>query len=102
MPRPSIVFNNVTQARRFRDDIDADFGYPLPNLVLPGGLHGPTGQTTAFASLVKHPSQNRWAYPDEPLVRGKRGRVPVPGGASQEDLDDDPTWEGAEPVNGAR
>jgi hypothetical protein len=98
--RPAIVFANLTVARKFRDDIDADFGYPQPNIVVPGGTLAPVGQTTGYASLIKHPTRNQWAYPDEPIVRGMRGRVPIPGGGgSRVDLDTDPTWEGAEPAS---
>ena len=99
MARHSVVFNALPAARKFRDDIDADFGYPLPNVVVPAGVPAPRGQTTGFASLLKHPTLNQWAYPDEPLVRGKRGRVPLPGGASQVDIDTDPAWLDATPAS---
>jgi hypothetical protein len=90
---------NLTVARKFRDDIDADFGYPLPNVVCPGGVSAPIGQTTGYATLLKHPTLNQWAYGDEPVVRGKRGHVPIPGGGSQLDLDTDSSWDGALPAS---
>lgn len=88
---PAVVFTSLTVARKFRDDIDAELGYPRPNVVVDGDAPAPTGQTTTFAEIVKHPSRNEWAYADEPTVRGKRGRVPLPPGAQSKELE--PDWE---------
>jgi hypothetical protein len=99
MPRPSVTFVNLTVARLFRDNLDTAFGYPRSNVVMPGGLHGPTGATSNYASLVKHPTLNRWAYPDDPLIVGKRPQVPLPAGGTMTDLDSDPTWDGAQPAS---
>jgi hypothetical protein len=99
MARPSIVFTDVTAARKFRDDLNTAFGYPRPNVVVRGGAPATTGQTTGYASLLKHPTLNQWAFPDDPLIKGKRGQVPMPGGSSQVDLDADSTWDAAQPAS---
>lgn len=95
MPRPCIVFASRVVADKFKSDIDTALAYPRSNLVMGGGIHGPIGATTDYAKLLKHPTLNQWAFPDEPIVRGKRGSVPVPAGGTQLDLDTDPAWDGA-------
>jgi hypothetical protein len=96
---PYVVFGNQTAANQFRDNIDADFGFPINGVRMGGGIHASVaqGRTTRYAPLIKHPTLNRWAFPDDPIIRGKRPRVPLPGGATSEELDG--TWEGAQPTS---
>jgi hypothetical protein len=86
-----LVFATQALADAFGAAINADFGYPLPNVVCPGGAPAPRGNTTRYAATLKHPTLSRWAYPYEPVIAGQSGRVPP--GRAPEELD--ATWTGA-------
>jgi hypothetical protein len=87
-----LVFTTQAAADAFTAGIDADFGYPKPNVVCQGGAAAPRGNTTRYASTLKHPNRSEWAYPEDPVVAGKEGRVPI-GTATRQTLD--ATWNGA-------
>lgn len=89
---PHLVFPDQPSADAFSAAIDADCGYPKPNVVCPGGVSAPRGNTTRYAATLKHPSLSLWAYPEDPAVSGKEGRVSI-GAAVRQTLD--ATWTGA-------
>lgn len=90
-----LVFTDQPTVAAFAAAIDADFGYPKDGVRMGGGIHvsRAEGRTTRYAATLRHPTLNRWAYPEDPVVVGKEARVPVPGGASRQTLD--ATWDGA-------
>lgn len=90
-----LIFTDQPTADAFSAAIDADFGYPKANVVLPGGVAAPVGRTTRYAATLKHRTRSQWAYPEDPVVIGKEGRVPVPGGVTRQTLDG--TWSDATP-----
>jgi hypothetical protein len=92
-----IVFTSQAQANRFAADIDAEMGYPRDGVRMGPGRHAPLAacRTLHFAVPIKHPTRSEWAFPDEPVVQGKRGRVPLPGGAVVKELE--PDWRPAGP-----
>lgn len=92
---PGIIFLTRLAAHQFGDAIDSDFGYPVLGVRMGGGVHAPIlqGRTARYAAIRKHPVLARWTYPDDPLVVGKRPRVPLPGGATSQTLD--ATWDDA-------
>lgn len=90
-----LVFTTQASADAFSDAIDAEFGYPKPNIGCPGGTAAPIGRTTRFAASLKHANRSQWAYPEEPVVAGKETRVPI-GTATRQTLD--ATWDDATPV----
>lgn len=89
-----LVFTDQPTATAFAAAIDADFGYPKDGVRVGGGIHASRaeGRTTRYAGILKHPTLSRWAYPEDPVVRGKEGRVPI-GTATRQTLD--ATWDGA-------
>lgn len=87
-----LVFTSQPSADAFAAGIDAEFGYPKGNIVCPGGVAAPRGQTTRYAATLKHPVRSEWAYPEDPVVSGKEGRVSI-GTATRQTLD--ATWAGA-------
>lgn len=90
-----IVFLTRLAAHVFADAIDGDFGYPILGVRNGGGVHAPflQGRTARYSAVRKHPILARWSYPDDPLIVGKRTRVPLPGGATSQTLD--ATWDDA-------
>ena len=92
----SVVFTSRLAAHQFSDAIDAEFGFPIPGVRMGGGIHVPPvqGRTARYGAVRKHPSLSQWAYPDDPVIVGKRSRVPLPGGASSQTLDS--TWDPAQ------
>jgi hypothetical protein len=91
----SVVFNTRIAAHQFADAIDADFGFPILGVRMGGGIHAPIlqGRTARYGVVRKHPTLSQWSFPDDPVVVGKRPRVPLPGGASSQTLDS--TWDPA-------
>lgn len=87
-----IVFASRPQATKFASDVDAELGLPLDGVDMGPGPHAPKALTRSvrFAELRKHPVRSEWAYPDMPLIKGKRDRVPVPPGAVVKELE--PDW----------
>lgn len=85
-----LIFTTLASCDAFGAAIDAEFGYPKANVRTPGGPPAPLGQTTRYAEPRKHPTQSKWAYPEDPVIVGKEGRVP-PGLATRQTLD--PTWD---------
>jgi hypothetical protein len=91
---PHLIFTSQASADAFSAGIDAEFGYPRPNVVTPGGAAAPRGQTVRYAAVLRHPVRNQWAYPEDPVIVGKEVRVPI-GTATRQDLDQDATWKDA-------
>jgi hypothetical protein len=89
----AIVFTSRTIAERFAADLEASVGLPLEGIPMGGGTNAPpsVGRTEHVAELIKHPSRNEWAFPDTPIVRGKRGNVPIPVGGTEKELE--PDWD---------
>jgi len=84
-----LVFTSQAEVDAFSSGIDADFGYPLPNVVCPGGVRVARGQTTRYTATLKHRTLSQWAYREDPVVAGKEARVPI-GTATRQALD--ATW----------
>jgi len=87
-----VVFPAQSLADAFSAAIDADFGYPLHNIGAVGDST-PIGLTTRYAATLKHRTLTLWAYPYDPVIAGKSGRVPP--GRAPETID--ATWNDATP-----
>jgi hypothetical protein len=83
-----VVFPAIALANQFAAAIDAELGYPKTGTNFGGGVHvSPTFVTQRHGTLIKHPTLNQWAYPDDAVVVAKRARVPLPPQAESRVLD---------------
>lgn len=90
-----VVFNARVAALRFAADIDAELGYPKSATAVVGRsgrtLSSDFGRTERHGDIAQNQARGEWAYPDDAVVMGKRGRVPLPAGAASRALEND--WE---------
>jgi len=89
----AIVCLSSADATSFASAIDAKMIYPQDGIDMGDGIHASKAEsrTTRYGPIIKHPTLNLWAYPQDANVQTQVAKsVSLPPGATIQTLD--ATW----------